>query len=251
MQSLPVKWNSQHFFNLKLWGEIAQHTELEELLNETRYHLNGSATQVGSNTDSIPISLVLASSSAYRASTLRNMGYSFIQASPNIDETSAPGESPADLARRLAVSKAQAIKPELFPALVIGSDQTGQCDDTLLVKPGSEQNAVDMLCSMQGKQAMFFSAVATVFWKDSDRPSQPKHRLITTEVKFHSMSSAQLARYVGLDQSLDCAGGFKVEQLGIALFEYVRSDDPSALVGLPAIALTQMMRESLIDPIPH
>lgn len=197
-----------------------------------------------------PVRLILASSSPYRAATLTQLQWPFTQQAPNVDESPQPDEESADLARRLAIMKAQAIAPSDFPAVVIGSDQTGVCGTTPLTKPGSLARAVDMLLQLQGSTAVFHSAVATVYWDHSGAPQPVVVTVIDTLVQFRRFTRAQLQRYVDIDETTQCAGAFKVEQLGIVLFEKVASEDPSALIGLPAIALSHMLMQYGIDPIP-
>ena len=200
--------------------------------------------------------LILASTSPYRAESLRRLGLDFGQLDPEVDETPRPTEPPNERALRLSKAKAQskatgkaqsAVNYDISPAtVVIGSDQTGECAGQLLRKPGSDSAAIEMLTQLQGETALFHSGIA-VYQKQSNTLLSST---VTTEVKFRKFTRAQLQRYVSIDKTSQCAGAFKVEQLGIALFEYVRSDDPSALVGLPLIALVSHLIQLGLDPIP-
>jgi len=192
--------------------------------------------------------LILGSSSVYRASALQTLGLVFTQISPDIDETPEAGEPPEALARRLAISKASWIARRNPEAVVIGSDQVGRCQERLLSKPGSLNVARQMLQRNSGQQAVFYTALA-VSQFDRHRNEQIRFDLVKTELKFRTLDDAEIHRYVEQDQAIDSAGGFKAESLGIALFEYIRSDDPSALIGLPLIALTGRLREFGVNPL--
>lgn len=177
--------------------------------------------------------LILASSSKYRAAQLRQLGLTFEIASPDIDESPRIDEAPPALALRLAQAKAQAIAA-LFPtAWVLAGDQTAECKGRNLIKPGSVEVAIQQLQWMRGATSRFFSALCLL------TPEQSYSHITETEVRMRELTDASIATYIKADNPLDCAGSFKIEQLGISLFDWVRSDDPSALTGLPLIEVTK------------
>jgi len=187
--------------------------------------------------------LILASTSPYRRTLLARLGLPFATAAPAVDETPGHGELPEALAARLARRKAQS---QTAPgAIVIGSDQTASLEGALLGKPGSRAAALAQLLACQGRTVVFHTAVA-VFDVDADRLREHVDR---TEVSFARRSRAALERYLEQEPAFDCAGGFKVEGLGIALFEAVESRDPTALVGLPLIWLARALGECGLDPL--
>jgi septum formation protein len=184
--------------------------------------------------------LVLASTSPYRRDLLSRLCLPFEVAAPGVDEAPGPGEDGAALALRLAQAKARAVAARHPGALVIGSDQTCVAGDRLLGKPGSAAAAGAQLAQLSGASAIFHTALCLLD-SGSGRAwlgSTP------TEVRVRPLDPDTIARYVVRDRPLDCAGGFKVESLGIALFDAVRSDDPTALVGLPLLMLCRFLREA-------
>lgn len=182
--------------------------------------------------------LLLASTSSYRAERLASLNVPFEQAKPDMDETPQPGESPFDLALRLARGKALSLADEHPGYLIIGSDQTAADDrGTLLGKPGNLANAVDQLTRCSGTSVTFYSGVALAGHADDAW-------VVTTDVVFRDLTRAEIDRYLDQERPFDCAGSFKVEALGITLFQSVRSDDPNALIGLPLISLAAKLREA-------
>lgn len=180
--------------------------------------------------------LLLASTSAYRAERLACLQIPFEQASPVCDETPQKGESPSDLALRLARQKAASLATSHPHHLIIGSDQTAAAPDgQLLSKPGTAGQAIDQLERCSGRTVVFHTAVA--FAGISDQSWD-----VTTEVCFRDLTRPEIERYIAKDQPMDCAGSFKVEALGITLFDWVRSDDPNALIGLPLLSLAKHLR---------
>ena len=192
--------------------------------------------------------LILGSSSSYRASAMQSLGLVFEQVAPNIDETPLLNEAPRALVSRLALSKASHIAEGNPGALVIGSDQVGFCENRILVKPGSQPLAIESLKRSSGKEATFYTALATAL-KQQGQELVTSIDICATQLKFRELSDAQITSYVAYDRPFDAAGAFKAESLGIALFEYVRADDPSALIGLPLIALTQRLMEFGLNPL--
>lgn len=187
--------------------------------------------------------LILASTSRYRAELLRRLQLSFTQEAPGSDETPRAGEAPPVLARRLALAKAQAVAARHPQAWVIGSDQVCACGGELLDKPGSRERALEQLRRLSGKTAQFHTALALVHGAGG----RVLQEMDLTGVRFRELSRAQIERYVEVEPSFDCAGGFKSEGLGIALCAAIESSDPTALVGLPLVALCSLLRETGIE----
>lgn len=181
--------------------------------------------------------LVLASTSRYRAELLSRLRLPFETVRPDVDEAPAAGESPASLALRLATAKAAAVAATRPEALVVGSDQVASCDGRILGKPGTRANAIAQLQAMSGREVVFLTAVAVA---SAGAPGE--QALDTTTVRFRQLPDDEIARYVDAESPLDCAGSFKCEGLGIALFESIESRDPTALVGLPLIATARLLR---------
>jgi septum formation protein len=183
--------------------------------------------------------LVLASTSAYRKQLVERLGVPFTVAAPNVDESPLPGESAVDLVARLARSKAEVVARRQTNALVIGSDQLALCGRDMLGKPGSGERAIAQLKSLSGQRVVFNTAVHIVH---SDSGANEGHLDVTT-VHFRRLTDEEIRRYVARDKPYDSAGGFKVEALGISLFDRVDSHDPTALVGLPLIWLAAALRK--------
>lgn len=182
--------------------------------------------------------LVLASTSPYRRQLLERLGIPFTVAAPNIDESPLPGESAVDLVHRLARSKADAAAQRHPKSLIIGSDQLALCGRDVLGKPGSGERAIAQLKSLSGQRVVFNTAVHVI---NSDTGSNEGHVDVTT-VHFRTLSDDEIKRYVARDKPYDCAGGFKVEMLGVTLFSRIESQDPTGLVGLPLIWLSAALR---------
>lgn len=182
--------------------------------------------------------LVLASSSAYRKELLSRLQLPFEVAVPAIDETPLAGETPSATALRLAREKAAAVAAKMPGAIVIGSDQVATLDDEQIGKPGNHANALAQLQKMRGREVIFHTALCV--WDGRDGTHQLKD--IQTVVKFRDLPDAELDAYLRIEQPYDCAGSAKNEALGIAILERIDSSDPTALTGLPLIALTGMLR---------
>ncbi|EIL99969.1 septum formation inhibitor Maf [Rhodanobacter thiooxydans] len=187
--------------------------------------------------------IVLGSTSRYRAELLRRLLADFEQAAPGTDETPQPDEPPAARALRLAIAKAEAVAREHPGALVIGSDQVAELDGRVLDKPGNAERARAQLAASSGREAHFHTALCLLDTRDGRRHTYVDH----TRVRFRELDAAEIARYVEREQPLDCAGSFKCEGLGISLFEAIDNRDPSALIGLPLIALARLLREAGIE----
>ncbi|MEJ1096461.1 MULTISPECIES: Maf family nucleotide pyrophosphatase [unclassified Pseudoxanthomonas] len=182
--------------------------------------------------------LLLASTSRYRRELLERLRLPFHIARPDVNETALPGEATAILTQRLARAKAEAIASQHPATWVIGADQVAELDGQPLGKPGHRAGAIAQLTAMSGRQVQFRTAVCLL------RDDQAFEALDTTTVRFRALTPAEIERYVDTEQPFDCAGSFKAEGLGIVLFEAIESRDPTALVGLPLIALAGMLREA-------
>lgn len=189
--------------------------------------------------------LILASTSRYRRELLARLGLPFDCVAPNVGETPLTGEAPAERALRLARAKAAAVAARHPGAVVIGSDQVAAAGETVLDKPGDAATACAQLARLSGGAAQFHTACA-VMGPGGDIPAGHVALIHVdlTEVRFRPLSAEEIARYVERDQPLDCAGSFKSEALGIALFERVSTTDPTALVGLPLIWLAGALRRA-------
>jgi septum formation protein len=182
--------------------------------------------------------LVLASTSAYRRELLQRLRVQFEVLSPGVDETSHPGESPEQVARRLSLEKARAVALRRPEALVIGSDQTATLDGVGIIgKPGTHERAVAQLRAASGRTLVFHTGLC--LWRPD---AEPLVDCIDTRVRFRSLADDEIERYLWAETPYDCAGSAKSEGLGAALLEAQEGPDPSALVGLPLIRLAQMLR---------
>jgi len=190
------------------------------------------------------IDLVLASSSPYRRSLLARIATRFRTVSPQVDEQARPAEKPIMLAARLAAAKAAAAAQSCPGAVIIGSDQVAELDGQVLGKPGSESGARTQLAACSGREVWFHTAVCVLDGRCA--PAETRQALDTTRVLFRQLDEGEIVRYVAREQPLDCAGSFKCEGLGIALFETIDCSDPTALVGLPLISLCRLLREASI-----
>lgn len=189
--------------------------------------------------------LYLASTSRWRAGLLQRLGLPFLQEAPLADENRRPGEAPAERALRLAGDKAGAVAARHPEALVLGSDQVAECDGRILDKPGDAGHCREQLLSCSGRSACFHTAVVL---RQASSGLVLQHVELTL-VRFRQLEPAEVARYVELEQPFDCAGGFRAEALGIALFEAIESRDPTALVGLPLIWVAAALRQAGLDPL--
>jgi septum formation protein len=185
-----------------------------------------------------PPRLLLASTSRYRRDLLTRLGVGFEAVAPGVPEDIMAGELPVDRARRLALSKAQAIADRNPDAVVIGSDQVAACQGRVLDKPGDAARAFSQLAFLSSQRAHFYTACAVL----GARVPLPLTHVDTTTVNFRALSTAEIERYVARDEPYDCAGGFKAEALGITLFESMDNTDPTALIGLPLIWLAGALR---------
>jgi len=182
--------------------------------------------------------LILASTSRYRRDLLARLRLDFEVARPEVDESSLPGETPSVLARRLASAKAAAIAARSPHAWVIGSDQVADLGGRSLGKSGGREAAIAQLREMSGRPVAFRTAVCLM------RGGASFDAFDTTLVHFRHLDDAEIERYVDAEQPFDCAGSFKSEGLGIALFDAIETQDPTALIGLPLIATARLLREA-------
>lgn len=191
----------------------------------------------------MPRQLILASSSPYRKQLLARLGIPFKTISPTVDELPAPGETAHQLVKRLSVAKAKTVASAYPHSVVIGSDQTADLNGQLLGKPGTVESACHQLAQCSGQFVIFHTGLSLV------SPGSQEYRRVETRIKFRKLSGQQISQYVKFEQPLNCAGSFKVESRGIILFEEVASSDPTALIGLPLITLTNMLLSIGYDPL--
>jgi septum formation protein len=189
--------------------------------------------------------LVLASTSPYRRQLLERLGLAFECVAPGCDEARLPGEDPARMAQRLARTKAETVAARHPGRVVIGSDQVAVRGQEILGKPGSVERCTEQLLRSSGHEVTFLTAVHVL---DGAHERAEAH-LDRTVVTFRRLDAVEVARYIAADAPLDCAGGFKAESLGIALFERIDSTDPTALTGLPLIWVCGALRRAAI-PVP-
>ena len=190
------------------------------------------------STLSLPRTVVLGSTSRYRRELLSRLHLPFEVAAPDVDETPQTGESPRDLALRLALAKARAVAARHPQAVVIGSDQVADLDGQPLGKPGQHARAVQQLRQMRGQTVVFQTALAVVCLASGFEQVD----LAAVRVQFRDLTDEEIENYLQIEKPYDCAGSAKSEGLGIALLESIDNDDPTALVGLPLIRTARMLR---------
>ncbi len=189
------------------------------------------------------MTLVLASTSRYRHELLSRLGLPFEMLAPDVDETPLPAETPSATALRLSLLKAQAAAATYPDALIIGSDQVLMLGSEQLGKPGNFDNAFSQLKKMQGKAMVFHTALTLL----NSRSGHTQTRDVPTVVHIRPLTDAQITAYLNKEQPYDCAGSAKSEALGIALMTRMDSPDPTALIGLPLMALTDMLLHEGVD----
>ncbi len=182
--------------------------------------------------------IILASSSSYRRQLLKRLLKDFQSLTPEIDETPLANESPKELVRRLAISKAKRIGEQHPSAIIIGADQVAVCQGQILGKPLQHQAAVEQLSFCSGQKAEFLTQVC-LYQASSN---QLLTDLSQVSLKFLTLTQQQIQAYLLLDKPYDCAGSFKVESYGIRLFEVIESDDPTSLEGLPLLMVNRLLR---------
>lgn len=183
--------------------------------------------------------LVLASGSIYRKQLLNKLGLEFFVSSPDIDESGSDHELPDELAIRLARQKAEAVMKNYPNHLIIGSDQVAVCKGRQLKKPGNYDNNIQQLKLLSGQKADFHTSV----WVLDSSTGQSLYDIDLCQVYFKTLTERQIKRYVDKEKAFFCAGGFKAESLGVALFEEIKCQDPSALIGLPLIKLCALLEQ--------
>lgn len=189
--------------------------------------------------------LLLASTSRYRALLLERLGLPFGVQAPQVDEARLPRERPAVRALRLARAKAQEVAARHPQACVIGSDQVAALGGRILDKPGDAARCRAQLEASSGKRVAFHTAVVVL----GPAPHAEQFHIDRTQVRFRALTGREIARYVEIEQPFDCAGSFRSEGLGVALFESVETRDPTALVGLPLVWLSGALRAAGLNPL--
>ncbi len=182
--------------------------------------------------------LVLASTSRYRRQLLDRLGLAYVAVSPDADETPRAGEAPAATALRLAEAKARSVASSFPGALIVGSDQVADADGAAVGKPGGPEAAQRQLAMLSGRVIVFHTGLALL----DTRSGHCQTALVDVRSRFRTLSGDEIDAYLAREQPWDCAGSVKSEALGIALFDAIESDDPTALIGLPLIRLTSMLR---------
>lgn len=189
--------------------------------------------------------LILASGSRYRRELLDQLGLDYETESPDVDESSLPGETPRATALRLAALKARVVWERHPGAVVIGSDQTADLHGEKLGKPGTRERAIAQLLAMQGEESVFATALCVI-----DASGRARSVESLTTVRMRRLSRETIEAYVDAEEPWDCAGSAKIERLGIALMESVESDDPTSLIGLPLMKLTTLLAEAGVEVLP-
>ncbi len=187
--------------------------------------------------------LVLASTSPFRRALLERLGIHFTAAAPETDETPRPGETPQELVVRLSEDKARAVAALHPKALIIGSDQVACLDGRVMGKPGNRERAVEQLNRASGKTVVFYTGLCLL----NARTNQAQVLCEPFRVHFRALSQSQIASYLDRERPYNCAGSFKSEGLGIALFERLEGEDPNGLIGLPLIRLIRMLEAEGVD----
>lgn len=183
--------------------------------------------------------LILASTSIYRRELLGRLGLAFEAMRPDVDETPRPGEAPEALARRLSQAKANEVAMRHPDAWVIGSDQVAEFDGHPIGKPGDHPRALEQLRAMSGREVRFQTGLCV-----ARAGHEPLQDLDCTVVRFRTLATEEIERYLAAERPYDCAGSFKSEGLGISLFDAIDSRDPTALIGLPLIATARLLRRA-------
>jgi MAF protein len=187
--------------------------------------------------------IILASGSTYRRQLLEKLQIPFLTESPDIDETGGAGESAQALVTRLSLAKANALSSTYPHALIIGSDQVALLGEQILTKPGTHANARTQLQQCSSRSVTFLTGICLL----NSASGGIRQTIASTRVSFRELTAEQIEHYLLQEQPYDCAGSFKAEGLGIALFDAIASDDPTSLIGLPLIALTRMLDAEGVD----
>lgn len=187
--------------------------------------------------------LILASSSPFRRQILDKLNVEYSCISPDIDESSLPGELPAELVNRLAVSKALKVADTVSNGLIIGSDQIAVLGNEILGKPHTHQNAVNQLKKLSGHTVTFLTGLALV----NATTGKIQSEVVPFNVVFRQLTETMIENYLQAEKPYNCAGSFKSEALGIVLFEKLEGDDPNTLIGLPLIRLVKMLEHEALN----
>lgn len=187
--------------------------------------------------------IILGSTSPFRRNLLEKLGIEFIIEAPDINEQILPGESPQDFVSRLAREKAETVGQNHDHALIIGSDQAACIGEQIIGKPGNRENATAQLQNASGKQVSFYTGLCLLNTSNGRKQTICE----TFHVHFRKLSLPQIERYIDKEQPYNCAGSFKSEGLGIALFKRLEGDDPNALIGLPLIRLVSMLAKEGVE----
>ena len=193
----------------------------------------------------IPRQIVLASTSPFRRALLERFGLPFETAAPSVDEARLPGESPEETALRLSEKKARAVAAAYPQALIVGSDQVACLGKEIFGKPGTHENAIAQLRKMCGRSVHFHTGLCLY---DTSK-NVARLRNVPTLVTFRALSDEEIESYLQKERPYNCAGSAKSEALGITLLSKIESTDPTALIGLPLIALSEFLREEGINPL--
>ena len=189
--------------------------------------------------------IVLASSSPYRRELLSRLGIPFDTLAPGVDESPMDGEAPRTMVARLARLKARSVASLRPRALIVGSDQVAVLDNRIMGKPGSHDANVRQLRLAGGRRVRFLTGIALL----NAASGEMQCEVVEYGVHFRSLDETQAEAYVRAEKPYECAGGFRAEGLGVALFQRMEGEDPSALIGLPLIALVSMLRREGVDPL--
>lgn len=189
---------------------------------------------------SSPRTLVLASTSPFRKALLERLSIPFLTAAPGVDESALPGETPESLVKRLAEKKARVVAAQFPDALIIGSDQVSIVNDSVVGKPGTHEAAVKQLRNASGQCVRFLTGLCLL----DSATNGAQIDVVPFEVTFRTLTDNQIEQYLQRDKPYNCAGSFRSEKLGIALFEKMAGDDPNSLIGLPLIRLVTMLEKA-------
>ncbi|WP_296059987.1 nucleoside triphosphate pyrophosphatase [uncultured Amphritea sp.] len=181
--------------------------------------------------------LILASSSPFRKAILDKINLTYKAVSPDIDETRLDSESPQQYVARLSREKAEALQADYPDALIIGSDQTAIINGETIGKPGNYENAYRQLSDASGQKITFLTGLSLL----NSHSGACETEVVPFHVHFRTLSPSMIENYLTAEQPYNCAGSFKSEGLGIALFDRLEGDDPNTLIGLPLIRLIRML----------
>lgn len=200
------------------------------------------------------LQLVLASTSPYRRALMERLGLPFTAVAPRFEEiASEPGADPARIVTKNALGKALSLLPDYPGGLLIGSDQVAVCGAEILTKPGTPERAVEQLLRLAGREHRLVTAVAVLRCPPAgaadEGGTRGDHAVVENRMRMRPLTPAEAEAYVRLEAPLDCAGAYKSEGLGVTLFERMEGEDPTAIVGLPLIALSRLLRRFGVDPL--